>query len=223
MTVDSFTLPFLGRVDPGSVELFDPPGIGAIDLGQVLTVIGIVAVINVINLIDGVDGLAAGVCLISAAALAVIALSLDRNAAGVLAALTAGASLGFLRHGFPPASSFMGDTGSQPARLPAGGDRRPGRAEDERRRRPLLPARDPRRADPRHRLRGRQAAQVRPADLPRRHWHFHHRMARHRLLPAAHARLPLRLDPGARRRSRSRCASSRTATTTATSTPSGPP
>ncbi|HEX5821837.1 MAG TPA: MraY family glycosyltransferase [Solirubrobacterales bacterium] len=112
VTVDSFTLPFLGRVDPGSVQLFDPPGIGPIDLGQVLTVIGIVAVANVINLIDGVDGLAAGVCLISAAALAVIALSLDRNAAGVLAAVTAGASLGFLRHGFPPASSFMGDTGS---------------------------------------------------------------------------------------------------------------
>ena len=74
--------------------------------------IGIVAVINVINLIDGVDGLAAGVCVISAVTLAVIALSLDRNAAGVLAALTAGASLGFLRHGFPPAATFMGDTGS---------------------------------------------------------------------------------------------------------------
>jgi UDP-GlcNAc:undecaprenyl-phosphate GlcNAc-1-phosphate transferase len=112
VTVASFTLPFLGRIDPGSVQLFDPPGIGPIDLGQVLTVVGIVAVANVINLIDGVDGLAAGVCLISATALAVIALSLDRNAAGVLAATTAGASLGFLRHGFPPASSFMGDTGS---------------------------------------------------------------------------------------------------------------
>jgi UDP-GlcNAc:undecaprenyl-phosphate GlcNAc-1-phosphate transferase len=112
VTVDSFTLPFLGRIDPGSVQLVDPPGIGAIDLGQVLTVAGIVAVANVINLIDGVDGLAAGVCLISAASLSVIALSLDRNEAGVLAAVTAGASLGFLRHGFPPASSFMGDTGS---------------------------------------------------------------------------------------------------------------
>ena len=112
VTVDTFTLPFLGRVDPSTVQLFDPPGIGAIDLGQLLTVLGIVAVANVINLIDGVDGLAAGVCLISAAALSVIALSLDRNAAGVLAAVTAGASLGFLRHGFPPASSFMGDTGS---------------------------------------------------------------------------------------------------------------
>jgi UDP-GlcNAc:undecaprenyl-phosphate/decaprenyl-phosphate GlcNAc-1-phosphate transferase len=112
VTVENFTLPFLGRVDPSTVQLFDPPGIGAIDLGQLLTVFGIVAVANVINLIDGVDGLAAGVCLISAASLAVIALSLDRNAAGVLAAVTAGASLGFLRHGFPPASSFMGDTGS---------------------------------------------------------------------------------------------------------------
>ncbi len=113
VSVESFTLPFLGRIDPGSVHLFNPPGpVGMIDLGEVLTVFGIVAVANVINLIDGVDGLAAGVCLISAAALAVIALSLERNAAGVLAAVTAGASLGFLRHGFPPASSFMGDTGS---------------------------------------------------------------------------------------------------------------
>ena len=88
---------------------------GGFELGWVAypaTVIGIVAVVNVINLIDGVDGLAAGVCVISGLALAVIALSLDRNAAGVLAALTAGGALGFLRHGFPPASSFMGDTGS---------------------------------------------------------------------------------------------------------------
>ncbi len=112
VTVQSFTFPFLGALDPGSVQLFGLPGGGAVDLGDVGTVIGIVATVNVINLIDGVDGLAAGVCLIAATTLAVIALSLERNAAGVLAALTAGASLGFLRHGFPPARSFMGDTGS---------------------------------------------------------------------------------------------------------------
>ena len=97
--VENLTLPFLGGVDLGWTS-------------YPLTVLGIVAVINIINFIDGVDGLASGVCAISAAALAVIALSLDRYEAGVLAALTAGASLGFLRHGFPPASSFMGDTGS---------------------------------------------------------------------------------------------------------------
>jgi UDP-GlcNAc:undecaprenyl-phosphate GlcNAc-1-phosphate transferase len=49
---------------------------------------------------------------ISAGTLSIIALSLDKTGAGVLAALTAGGALGFLRHGFPPASSFMGDTGS---------------------------------------------------------------------------------------------------------------
>jgi len=112
VTVASFTFPFLGALDPGSVDLVNLPWGGSVDLGDLGTVLGIVAVINVINLIDGVDGLAAGVCLISGIALAVIALSLDRNAAGVLAALTAGASLGFLRHGFPPATTFMGDTGS---------------------------------------------------------------------------------------------------------------
>ena len=97
--VDNLTLPFVGGFELGW-------------LAYPLTVIGIVAVVNVINFIDGIDGLAAGVCTIAAIALAVIALSLERNEAGVLAALTAGGALGFLRHGFPPASSFMGDTGS---------------------------------------------------------------------------------------------------------------
>jgi UDP-GlcNAc:undecaprenyl-phosphate GlcNAc-1-phosphate transferase len=110
--VTVFTLPFVGGVDLAATSLVDLPVVGEVHLGQVLTIVGIVAAINVINLIDGVDGLAAGVCVIGAATLAVIALSLDRLEAGVLAALTAGAALGFLRHGFPPASSFMGDTGS---------------------------------------------------------------------------------------------------------------
>ena len=110
--VGAALIPVLGGVRVDHLTL---PFVGGFDLGWAsypLTVIGIVAVVNVINFIDGVDGLAAGVCTIAAIALAVIALSLERNAAGVLAALTAGGALGFLRHGFPPASSFMGDTGS---------------------------------------------------------------------------------------------------------------
>jgi UDP-GlcNAc:undecaprenyl-phosphate/decaprenyl-phosphate GlcNAc-1-phosphate transferase len=105
-------IPVLGGVRVDALTL---PFIGGFELGWVAypaTVLAIVAIVNVTNFIDGVDGLAAGVCAIAALALAIIALSLDRNAAGVLAALTAGAALGFLRHGFPPASSFMGDTGS---------------------------------------------------------------------------------------------------------------
>jgi UDP-GlcNAc:undecaprenyl-phosphate GlcNAc-1-phosphate transferase len=106
--VETFTLPFLGHVD-----LADASG--------PVTVLGMVAVMNVVNFTDGVDGLAAGVCTIAAATLAIIALSLDKacldgsatcTGAGVLAAITAGASFGFLYHNFHPASIFMGDAGS---------------------------------------------------------------------------------------------------------------
>ena len=110
--VSDFTLPFVGGIRLDHVLFHQVPLLGNVRVGHVLTVLGFVAVMNVINFIDGVDGLAAGVCVISAATFAIIALSLDRPGAGVLAAATAGASLGFLRHGFPPASSFMGDTGS---------------------------------------------------------------------------------------------------------------
>lgn len=106
------SIPVISGVRPDALTI---PFLGGFELGWTaypLTIIGIVAVINIINLIDGIDGLAAGVCAIAAAAMAVVALSLGRYEAGVLAAVTAGAALGFLRHGFPPASSFMGDTGS---------------------------------------------------------------------------------------------------------------
>lgn len=97
------------------VENMTVPFVSPLDLdewGIPLTLFGIVAVMNVVNFTDGVDGLAAGVCTIAAVTFAVIALSLDRVDAGVLAAATAGASAGFLRHNFHPASIFMGDSGS---------------------------------------------------------------------------------------------------------------
>jgi UDP-GlcNAc:undecaprenyl-phosphate/decaprenyl-phosphate GlcNAc-1-phosphate transferase len=98
--VEEFTLPFVGFLDLGTTA------------GALLTGLAMVAVMNVVNFTDGVDGLAAGVCTISAGTFAVIALSLERVDAGVLAALTAGAALGFLWHNFHPASVFMGDAGS---------------------------------------------------------------------------------------------------------------
>lgn len=108
VAVETFTLPFLGSVDLAGLSV-------------PVTVIGIVAVMNIVNFTDGVDGLAAGVCTIAAATLAGIALSLDKaclggadscTGAGILAAIVAGAALGFLWHNFHPASIFMGDTGS---------------------------------------------------------------------------------------------------------------
>jgi UDP-GlcNAc:undecaprenyl-phosphate/decaprenyl-phosphate GlcNAc-1-phosphate transferase len=104
VAVKAITLPFIGKL------AF--PNAGVTNAGPVLTVIGIVAMMNVVNFSDGVDGLAAGVCAILAAALAVIAFDLHRGQPGVLAALTAGAALGFLIYNFPPASSFMGDCGA---------------------------------------------------------------------------------------------------------------
>jgi UDP-GlcNAc:undecaprenyl-phosphate GlcNAc-1-phosphate transferase len=99
VVVQNVTIPFVGAVDFGSA-------------GEPLTVLGLVAIMNVVNFSDGIDGLAAGVCAIVAVAFAVIAFDLGRESAGVLAALTAGAALGFLIYNFHPASVFMGDCGS---------------------------------------------------------------------------------------------------------------
>jgi UDP-GlcNAc:undecaprenyl-phosphate/decaprenyl-phosphate GlcNAc-1-phosphate transferase len=98
--VEHVTLPFLGALDFGGI------------LGGTLTVIGLVGLMNVVNFSDGVDGLAAGVCAISAGAFAIIAFDLGRDGAGVLAAIVAGAAVGFLVHNFHPASVFMGDCGA---------------------------------------------------------------------------------------------------------------
>jgi UDP-GlcNAc:undecaprenyl-phosphate GlcNAc-1-phosphate transferase len=98
--VEAMTIPFIGRV-----ELSDPLAYG-------LPVLGLVLLMNIVNFIDGVDGLAAGVCTIAAATFATIALSLDREVAGVLALIVTAATLGYLRHGFAPASIFLGDSGS---------------------------------------------------------------------------------------------------------------
>ncbi len=98
--VENVTLPFLGALEFHAVG------------GGVLTVVGLVGLMNVVNFSDGVDGLAAGVCAISSVAFAVIAFDLGRTGAGVLAAIVAGAALGFLIHNFHPASVFMGDCGA---------------------------------------------------------------------------------------------------------------
>jgi len=98
--VEHITLPFLGALSFGT------------ELGGALTVLGLVGLMNVVNFSDGVDGLAAGVCAISAVAFAIIAFDLGRTSAGVLAAIVAGASVGFLLHNFHPASVFMGDCGA---------------------------------------------------------------------------------------------------------------
>jgi UDP-GlcNAc:undecaprenyl-phosphate/decaprenyl-phosphate GlcNAc-1-phosphate transferase len=97
--VNDVTLPFIGALQfPNE--------------GGVLSVIWLVGLMNVVNFSDGVDGLAAGLCTIDGIAFSIIAFDLGVSAAGILAALTAGAALGFLFHNLYPAKVFMGDSGA---------------------------------------------------------------------------------------------------------------
>lgn len=77
-----------------------------------LTVLWLVGLSNAFNLVDIMDGLAAGVAVIAASFLLVVALL---NGQAVVAAFTValiGALLGFLRFNFHPASIYLGDCGS---------------------------------------------------------------------------------------------------------------
>lgn len=96
------------------------PGMAVVSLSPELSVIvsllWIVAFINIINLIDGLDGLAAGITCIAAASMFYYATQTGVGGEYVDAALIsivmAGATLGFLRYNWNPASIFMGDSGS---------------------------------------------------------------------------------------------------------------
>jgi UDP-GlcNAc:undecaprenyl-phosphate/decaprenyl-phosphate GlcNAc-1-phosphate transferase len=74
------------------------------------TVLWIIVITNSINLIDGLDGLAAGTVIVISATLFSLA-GQDVHLHLVYVVL-AGSLLGFLKYNFPPASIFMGDSGS---------------------------------------------------------------------------------------------------------------
>ena len=84
-------------------------------LAYPLTVVWLVGISNAVNLIDGMDGLAAGVSLISAITIWSVALAAEPHHqpyAAWIAAILAGALLGFLRWNFNPARIFLGDSGA---------------------------------------------------------------------------------------------------------------
>lgn len=94
--------------------LFNPFGI-PIDLGLFslpFTMIWLVGISNAMNFIDGVDGLAGGVTAISAVTLGVVAIYTHQPISALVAAILAGAVMGFLLFNFHPAKIFMGDSGA---------------------------------------------------------------------------------------------------------------
>jgi UDP-GlcNAc:undecaprenyl-phosphate GlcNAc-1-phosphate transferase len=107
-------VPWGGGASSGSVIVLSQ------EQGVLLTVLLTVALVNALNFVDGLDGLAAGVGGIAAIATGAFALGiLARNgndpsaySPALIAAVLAGACLGFLPHNFNPARIFMGDSGS---------------------------------------------------------------------------------------------------------------
>jgi len=78
-----------------------------------VTIVFLVGVTNAVNLSDGLDGLAAGVALLSLAAIALLAKLAGGDAVILASFVVAGTIFGFLRYNTYPARIFMGDTGSQ--------------------------------------------------------------------------------------------------------------
>ncbi len=68
--------------------------------------------VNAFNFLDGADGVAAGVALVIAAAYIVTGTGQPSRPGSLLAWGLAGSCLGFLLFNFPPATIFMGDSGS---------------------------------------------------------------------------------------------------------------
>jgi len=81
-------------------------------LGSLFTVFWLVACSNVINLVDGLDGLAGTIGVISCVAVAVLPNMQGFNGPLAIGLVAAGSICGFLLHNWPPASIYLGDSGS---------------------------------------------------------------------------------------------------------------
>ncbi len=77
-----------------------------------LTILWVLLITNAFNLIDGLDGLAAGSGFFSTVVVFVMSLVEPNPLVTFLTIVLAGATLGFLRFNFHPATIFLGDSGS---------------------------------------------------------------------------------------------------------------
>lgn len=77
-----------------------------------LTVVWMIGIINAFNLLDIMDGLAAGVGVLCAGLLFVVALINGNTTIAIMLAALAGSLLGFLRYNFYPARVYLGDAGA---------------------------------------------------------------------------------------------------------------
>ena len=97
------------------IDVISVPFMGPMQLGVwsfPVTIFWIVLITNALNLIDGLDGLAGGVAVLAGTTLFIMSL-IEGDVVGALLLISmVGATLGFLRFNWNPASIFLGDTGS---------------------------------------------------------------------------------------------------------------
>jgi UDP-GlcNAc:undecaprenyl-phosphate GlcNAc-1-phosphate transferase len=77
-----------------------------------LALVWLVGLTNALNFLDNMDGLCAGISAVVALSFAALALLAGQPGTAIVAMAVAGATIGFLRFNFPPASIFLGDGGS---------------------------------------------------------------------------------------------------------------
>ena len=83
-------------------------------LNLAITIFWLAATTNAFNLIDGLDGLASGVGIVSAAAIALVAIARGSASVAIPALVICASLVGFLVYNFSPASIIMGDAGALP-------------------------------------------------------------------------------------------------------------
>ncbi len=94
-----------------ALTVLDKLGVGTWP-SYLISILWIGLITNAFNFLDNMDGLSAGVAVVCSVAFLVTALSIGQWFVAAMLALLIGALLGFLCFNFPPATIFMGDSGS---------------------------------------------------------------------------------------------------------------
>lgn len=81
-------------------------------LSVIVTYIWIIGITNAFNLLDNMNGLSVGIAAIAAVFFGIISYLNGQAAVSVISFALSGAAFGFLKHNFPRANIFMGDSGS---------------------------------------------------------------------------------------------------------------
>ncbi len=81
-------------------------------LNLIFTYLWIIGMTNAFNLLDNMNGLSAGIAVIASFFFGAISWMNGQGAVTIISFCLCGSCLGFLRHNFPMARIFMGDTGS---------------------------------------------------------------------------------------------------------------